>query len=85
MANKILVTPLGSPIISDDTAMTQSDKIPICTMVESLAIEFDHEKYEEFLSSNSTSPKSLRKYHMISMNLVSHEAQKTTCPKTLKT
>lgn len=56
MANTRLATPLGSPIISNATALAQSDKIPIGTIVESLVIKFDLEKYEEFLSSDLQTP-----------------------------
>lgn len=58
MANKRLTTPLGSPIISNNTIVTQSDKIPVGNMVESFIIEFN-QKYKEFLTSGFVSPKSL--------------------------
>lgn len=76
MANRRLMTLLGSPIISKDVAVVQSDKVPIGAMVKLLIIEFDKEKYEEFLSSGSISLKSLRKYWKVSTNLASKEALK---------
>lgn len=57
MDNRILVTLLKSPIISNDTVMDQSDKIPVGIIVESLVIEFHKEKYEEFLSYSCCKPK----------------------------
>lgn len=41
MDSRRLAASLGSPIISDDTAIVQFDKIVVGTMVESLIIEFD--------------------------------------------
>lgn len=78
MANKRLVTLLGTLVNSDDMAVAQSYKVPIGTMIELLIIEFDQEKYGEFLSSGSTSPKYLWKYCKISINLASNETKKTT-------
>lgn len=78
MAYRILTTPLGSPIIFDDLAVTKSNKIPIITMVESLVTEFDQEKYEEFLTCGSTSTRFLWKCQKISTNLALNEAKKTT-------
>lgn len=61
MANRRLTTLLESPIISDDMVAMQSNKILVGTMVESLIIKFDQNMYEEFVSSDSVSPKSLWK------------------------
>lgn len=74
MANRRLTTLLESPIISDDMVAMQSNKILVGTMVESLIIKFDQNMYEEFVSSDSVSPKSLWKYHNILTNVASHEA-----------
>lgn len=63
--------------------MAPSDKISVGTIIESLVIEFDQEKYEEFLSSGSASPKSLWKYCKISTNLGSNEIWKATLQGTL--
>lgn len=49
MTHRRVATLLGSPLISDETVVTQSDKIPIGTMIESIIIELDQEKNEEFL------------------------------------
>jgi len=35
-------------------------------MVESLVVEFDQEKFEEFLSSGSSSPKAIWQHHKVS-------------------
>jgi len=35
-------------------------------MLESLVVEFDKEKFEEFLSSGSASPKTMRQYRKVS-------------------
>lgn len=77
MANRRLTIPLGSPLISDEMVVAQSNGIPIGAIVESFVIKFNQEKYEEFLSE-SVSLKSLRKYCKISTNLVFIETQKTT-------
>lgn len=56
--------------------MAQSNKILVGTMIESLVIEFDQEKYEEFHSSGSLSLWSLWKYYKISANFASNKTPK---------
>lgn len=81
MANRKLVTLLGSLVISNDMVVAQSGNILVGTMVESLVMEFDQEKYEDFLSSGSISPKSLQKYRKVQINLASNEAIQGNLPK----
>ena len=52
-----MATPLGITFSTDKQVMAQGDVTCIGRMVESLVMEFDHEKYEEFLSSGSKSPR----------------------------
>ena len=47
-------------------------------MVESLVIEFDQAKYEEFLSSGSKSPKATRQYHRVSLEICSQVSSETS-------
>jgi len=52
-----MATPLGTTFSTDDQVVAQGDVIYMGKMVESLVVEFDQAKYEEFLSSGSKSPK----------------------------
>jgi len=61
-----MATTVGETILSDEMVVAQSDVIATGTMVESLVIEFDQAKYEEYLSSDSSSPRSARKYRRVS-------------------
>ena len=52
-----MATPLGTTFVTDEQIVAQDDVLYKGKMVESLVIEFDQAKYEEFLSSGSKSPK----------------------------
>ena len=51
-----MATPLGIAFSTDEQVVAQDDITYIGKMVESLIVEFDQAKYEEFLSSGSKSP-----------------------------
>ena len=61
-----MATPLGTSFSTDENAMAQTWCPAFWQMVESLVIEFDQEKFEEFFSSASFSPKAMRQYHKVS-------------------
>ena len=52
-----MATPLGTTFVTDEQVVAQGDVLYKGKMVESLVVEFDQAKYEEFLSSGSRSPK----------------------------
>ena len=52
-----MVTPLGTTFSTDEQVVTQGDVTCMERMVESLVVEVDQTKYEEFLSSGSKSPR----------------------------
>ena len=52
-----MATPLGTTFVTDEQIVAQGDVLYKGKMVESLVVEFDQAKYEEFLSSGSKSPK----------------------------
>jgi len=52
-----MVTPLGSTFSTDEQVVAQGDVNFMGKIVESLVMECDQAKYEEFLSSGSKSPK----------------------------
>ena len=52
-----MATPLGTAFVTDEQIVAQDDVLRKGKMVESLVVEFDQAKYEEFLSSGSKSPK----------------------------
>ena len=52
-----MATPLGTTFVTDEQIVAQADVLRKGKMVESLVVEFDQAKYEEFLSSGSKSPK----------------------------
>ena len=52
-----MVTPLGTTFSTDEQAVAQGDITYMGKTIESLVMEFDQAKYEEFLSSSSNSPK----------------------------
>jgi len=61
-----MATTVGEIILSDEMIVAQSDEVAAGTMVESLVIEFDQAKYEEYLSSDASSPRSARKCRRVS-------------------
>ena len=52
-----MATPLGTTFVTDEKIVAQGDVLYKGKMVESLVVEFDQAKYEEFLSSSSKSPR----------------------------
>jgi len=52
-----MATPLGTTFSTDEQVVAQGDVIYMGIMVESLIVEFNKAKYEEFLSSSSKSPR----------------------------
>ena len=52
-----MATPLGTTFSTDEQVVAQGDVTYMGKTVESLVVEFDQAKYEEFLSSGSKSPK----------------------------
>ena len=66
-----MATPLGNTFSTDEQVVAQGDVLYKGKTVKSLVVEFDHAKYEEFLSSGSKSPKA-RAYRRVSTG---------TCPK----
>ena len=52
-----MATPLGTSFVTDEQIVAQGDVLRKGKMVESLVVEFDQAKYEEFLSSGSKSPR----------------------------
>ena len=61
-----MATPLGNAFSTDENAVAQDDVRLLGKTVESLIVEFDQGKFEEFLSSGSTSPKAMRQYRKVS-------------------
>ena len=55
-----MATPLGTTFVTDEQVVAQGDVLYKGKTVESLVVEFDQAKYEEFLSSGSKSPKARR-------------------------
>ena len=63
-----MTTPLGTTFSTDEQVVAQGDVICMGKTVESLVVEFDQAKYEEFLSSGSKSPKA-RAYRRVSTGI----------------
>jgi len=61
-----MATPLGNTFSTDENAMAQADVQLHRKTVESLIIEFDQEKFNEFLSSSSANPRTMRQHHKVS-------------------
>jgi len=53
-----MATPLGNSFSSDENAMAQAD-VRLLGKTVSLIVEFDQEKFEEFLFSGFASPKAI--------------------------
>ena len=52
-----MATPLGTSFTTDEEIVAQANYKRMGSEVESLEVEFNQQKYEEFLSSGSASPK----------------------------
>jgi len=63
-----MTTPLETTFVTDEQVVAQGDVIYKAKTVESLVVEFDQAKYEEFLSSGSKSPKA-RAYRRVSTGI----------------
>ena len=63
-----MVTPLGTTFVTDEQVVAQGDVIYKGKSVESLVVEFDQAKYEEFLSSGSKNQKA-RAYRRVSTGI----------------
>ena len=61
-----MTTPLGISFSTDDNTVEQADIRLLGKMMESFIVEFDQGKFEEFLSSRSTSPNTMRQYRKVS-------------------
>ena len=55
-----MATLLGNSFSTYEKAIAQIDLKLLESTIESLIIEFDQEKYEQFLSSGSIRPKAIR-------------------------
>jgi len=60
-----MVTPLGNTFSTDKQVVAQGDVTYMGKVIESLVMEFDQAKYEEFISSGSKSPRA-RQYRKVS-------------------
>jgi len=61
-----MTTPLGTTFFTDEQVVAQGDVSFMGKTVESLVVEFDQAKYEEFLSSGSKSPRVAQQYRKVS-------------------
>ena len=64
-----MVTPLGTTFLTDEQVAVQGDVNFMRKTVESLVVQFDQAKYEEFLSSGSKSPRVAQQYHRVSSEI----------------
>ena len=61
-----MATPLGNIYYTDEEMVAQSDTELLESIVESLVVEFDQERYEKFLYAGSVSPKATRRFRKVS-------------------
>jgi len=54
-----MTTPMETAFSIDENTVAQADVQLLERTVESLVVEFDQEKFEEFLSSGSAGPKTM--------------------------
>jgi len=73
-----MATLLGKYFSTDENVVAKADVQLLEKTVESLVIEFDQEKFEEFLSSGSASPKAMRQYRKISSEIHSRISSEIT-------
>ena len=62
-----MVTPLGNILSTDEKAVAQADTKFMGSNGRIVIVEFDQEKFEEFLSSGPKSPRAVRQYHKVSL------------------
>ena len=72
-----MVTPLGTTLSIDEQVVAQGDVTFIVRIVESLIMEFDKTKNEEFLSSGSKSPRAWQ-YSKVSSEIRSQVFSETS-------
>jgi len=72
-----MATPLGITFSTDKQIVAQGDVISMGRTVESLIVEFNQAKYEEFLSSSSKNPKA-RLYCKVSSGIRSRVLLETS-------
>ena len=60
-----MATTVGGAVSSSEMVVAQFDEVAVGTTVESLEIEFDQAKYEEYLSSSSFCGDASRKRHRV--------------------
>ena len=72
-----MATPLGTTFSTDEQIVSQGDVTFMEKTVESLVVEFDQAKYEEFLSSSSKSPRT-RQYRKVSSEICSQVPSKAS-------
>jgi len=65
-----MATPLGTNFSTDEQVVAQGDVTCMGKTVESLIVEFNQAKYEEFLYSSSKSPRA-RQYRKVSSEIYS--------------
>jgi len=66
MENK-MATPLGTFFFANEKIVSQWDDKTLQSTAETLVIQFDQEKFEQFLSEGSLSPINVRKHKKISV------------------
>ena len=79
-----MATLLGTSFSTDENVVAQADVQLLEKTVESLVVEFDQGKFEEFLSSSSASPKTMRQYRKVSYGTHSRRSLKIS-PKVART
>ena len=79
-----MATLLGTSFSTDENAVVQAGVRLLGKTVESLVVKFYQEKFEEFLSSGSPSPKAMRQYHKVSSETHSRISSEIT-PKVART
>ena len=79
-----MATPLETSFSTDENVVAQTDVRLFGKTLESLIVEFDQEKFEEFLFSGSASPKEMQQYRKVSSKTCSRISSEITpevaCP-----
>ena len=73
-----MATPLGTTFFTDEQVVAQGDVCFMGKTIESLVMEFNQEKYEEFLSSGSKSPRVAHQYRRVSSEIRSQVSSETS-------
>ena len=73
-----MATLLGTTFSTDEQVVAQGEVSFKGKKVESLVVEFDQVKYEEFLSSGSKSPRVAWQYHRVSSEIHSQILSETS-------